>query len=62
MKMFFAQLSDKSTIKVTADRMEVADNMTYVYDGDQLVAMVDVSMILFAHISNVRKIEGMDKP
>ena len=32
MKMFFAQLSDKSTIKVTADRMEVADNMAYVYD------------------------------
>lgn len=54
MKMFFAQLSDKSTIKVTADRMEVSDNMAYVYDVDQLVAMVDVSMILFAHICNVK--------
>lgn len=61
MKMFFAQLSDKSTIKVTADRMEVADNMAYVYDGDQLVAMVDVSMILFAHICKARIIEGTDK-
>ena len=55
MKMFFAQLSDKSTIKVTADRMEVADNMTYVYEGDQLVAMVDVSVILHAHFSYTKE-------
>ena len=58
MKMFFAQLSDKSYIHVPADRMEVRDNVTYVYDGDQLVAMVDVSMILLAHISKARKNEG----
>ena len=49
MKMFFAQLSDKSYIHVPADRMEVEDNMTYIYDGDQLVAMADVSVILHAH-------------
>ena len=49
MKMFFAQLSDKSYIHVPADRMEVVDNMTYIYDGDQLVAMADVSVILHAH-------------
>lgn len=61
MKMFFAQLSDKSYIHVPADRMEVKDNIAYVYDGDQLVAMVDVSMILLAHISNVRRIEGNEK-
>lgn len=59
MKMFFAQLSDNSYIHVPADRMEVVDNMTYVYDGDRMVAMVDVSMILFAHINTVRKIEGV---
>ena len=53
MKMFFGQLSDKSYIHVPADRMEVNDNMTYVYDGDQLVAMVDVSMVLHAHFGIV---------
>ena len=49
MKMFFAQLSDKSYIHVPADRMKEEDNMIYVYDGDQLVAMADVSVILHAH-------------
>lgn len=58
MKMFFAQLADKSYIHVPADRMEVRDNMAYIYDGNRLVAMVDVSMILLAHISNARKMEG----
>jgi hypothetical protein len=48
---FFAQLSDNSFIHVPADRMEVIDNMTYIYDGNQLVAMVDVSVILHAHFS-----------
>lgn len=51
MKMFFAQLSDKSYINIPADRMEVTDNMVYIYDGERLVAMIDVSMILSAHIS-----------
>lgn len=53
MKKFFAQLSDKSTIHVVADRMVTEDNMVYVYNGDQLVAMADVSMILYAHFSSV---------
>jgi hypothetical protein len=48
---FFAQLSDKSYINIPADRMEVTDNMVYIYDGSQLVALVDVSVILSAHIS-----------
>lgn len=55
MKMLFAQLSDKSSIHVQADRMVVEDNMTYIYDGDQLVAMVDVSMILHAHFSYTKE-------
>ena len=49
MKMFFAQLSDDSYIHVRADRMEVVDNMTYIYDGDQLVALADIGVILHAH-------------
>ena len=60
MKMFFAQLSDKSYIHVKADRLEVKDNMVYVYDGEHLVAMVDVSMILFGHINPIRIIEGKE--
>lgn len=55
MKMFFAQLSDKSSIHVPADRMEVADNMAYIYDGEKLVAMADVSVILHAHFSNTKE-------
>lgn len=60
MKKFYAQLSDKSTIHVPADRMVTEDNMVYVYNGDQLVAMADVSMILYAHLSvaNMRQ-EGV---
>lgn len=60
MTFFFAQLSDKSYINIPADRMEVHDNMTYVYDGENLVALVDVSTILSAHISRARKMEGKD--
>lgn len=49
MKMFFAQLVDQSSIHIPADRMEMIDNMVYVYDGDNLVAMADVGVILHAH-------------
>ena len=49
MKMFFAQLSDRSYIHVPADRMEVIDNMAYIYDENRLVALADVSVILHAH-------------
>ena len=53
MKKFYAQLSDKSTMHVPADRMVIDDNMVYVYNGDQLVALADVGMILYAHFSIV---------
>ena len=49
MKFFFAQLSDNSYINLPADRMELNDNMVYIYDGDQLVALADVSVVLHAH-------------
>ena len=57
MNFFFAQLSDKSYINIPADRMEVTDNMVYIYDGSQLVALVDVSVVLSAHISRKKEIE-----
>ena len=38
-------------INVPADRMEVKDSMLYVYCGREMTALVDVSVILSAHIS-----------
>ena len=51
MKRFTATLNDMSFINTAADRMEVSDNMLYVYDDSQLVALVEVSAIITAHIS-----------
>ena len=51
MKRFTATLNDMSFINTAGDRMEVSDNMLYVYDGPQLVALVEVSAIITAHIS-----------
>ena len=51
MKRFTATLNDMSFINTAADRMEVSDNMLYVYDGSQLVALVELSAIITAHIS-----------
>ena len=51
MKRFTATLNDMSFINTAADRMEVKDNMLYVYDSCQLVALVEVSAIITAHIS-----------
>ena len=44
-------LNGCSYINVAADRMEKEEDMLYVYDGANLVAVVDVSVILSAHIS-----------
>ena len=51
MKKFCATLNDMSFINTEGDRMEVKDNMLYVYDGDQLVALVEITAIISAHIS-----------
>lgn len=50
MKMFFAQLSDHSTIHKHADRFEIVDNSIRAYDGNNLVAFVDLGAVLYAHI------------
>lgn len=50
MKKFCATLNDMSFINTAADRMEIKDNMLYVYDGDQLVALVEITAIISAHI------------
>ena len=51
MKKFIATLNDMSFINITADRMEINDNMVHVYDSGQLVALVEMSAIITAHIS-----------
>ena len=54
MTEFFAMLSDKSTMKKYATRMEKEENMIFVYDEDELVAAVDVCMVLCADIHPIK--------
>ena len=51
MKRFIAQLNDNSYVNVPADRMEIEDNAIYVRNGQELVAYLDTSCVLIAHIS-----------
>ena len=51
MKIFVANLNDGSYTNTKADRMELIDNMLHVRDGNNLVAVVDLSTVLAAHIS-----------
>jgi hypothetical protein len=44
-------MSDGSFINVEATRMELVENMIRVYDKTDLVAMVDISAVITAHIS-----------
>lgn len=54
--MFFAQLcGDHGYIHVPANRMELNDNLIYAYYDDVLTAVVDVSVVLFAHVSERRR-------
>lgn len=51
MKKFTATLNDMSFINIAADRMEVKENLLWVWDGAQLVALVETTAIICAHIS-----------
>lgn len=55
MNQFYAQLNDGSTIKKPADRMEIINESIRVYDGERLVAYMDLSTVLFAHISTKKE-------
>lgn len=46
-------LQQDKYINVPVDRMEVSENLLYVYNGKELTALVDVSVILSAHISEM---------
>ena len=51
MKKFTATMNDGSFINVEATRMELVDNMVRVYNKTELVALVDISAVITAHIS-----------
>lgn len=44
-------LNGCSYINVAADRMEKEEDMLYVYDGANLVAAVEITAVISAHIS-----------
>ena len=50
MKQFYAQLSDGSTVKLSADRFELVDNAIRVYANGEIVAYLDTGAVLYAHI------------
>ena len=51
-------LNGGSYINVAADCMAMEDNMLYVYDGNSLVAVADISVVLSAHISEKGELYG----
>lgn len=53
MKRFCATLNDMSYINTQADRMEVKENMLYAYKGTDLVALVELTAVISAHVSEV---------
>ena len=57
MKKFTVQMADNSYLCVNATRMEQVDNMIYAYNGSELVAVVEITAIIEAHISE----KGVEK-
>ena len=51
MKRFVAYLNGGNHINTRADTMELIDNMLHVKDGNNLVAVVDLSAVMAAHLS-----------
>ncbi len=51
-------LNDGSYIHVAADHMDVNDNVLYVWNGDKLQAVADISAVIEAHLSDKG---GIDK-
>ncbi len=56
-KRFCAQLNDNSFINIVADRMELKENMLFAYDGPELVALADISVVLSARISDEGRVK-----
>ena len=48
---FVAQLNDGSYMNVPADRMDVEDNFLRAWMDGRLIAIVDTSAVISAHLS-----------
>lgn len=53
MKKFVAQFNDGSYINTSADTMKTHEDMLFVYQGGELVAVADLSAVIRAHLSEV---------
>lgn len=51
MKKLVAQLNDGSYINIPADRMELEENCIIVSNAGEMIAVLDVSVVLFAYLS-----------
>ena len=58
MKRFIAILNDQSYVNVPATRMQLEDNAIRVWNEEELVAYIDVGVILSAHISERSAVNG----
>lgn len=52
MKRFIVIMNDGSFINIPATSMKIEDCAITVFDGENLVAYVDLSVVLCAHISD----------
>lgn len=50
MKTFWAVLNDGTTIKRSADRMEIEADSVRVYKNGELIAFIDISALVYAQI------------
>ena len=55
---FCATLNDGSFINIQADRMDVRENMLFVWNGMDLVGLVEMGAIISARIGEVVKVNG----
>lgn len=49
---FVAELNDSQFINISADRMEISGDFLLAWAGENLVAMVDTSVLLMAKLEN----------
>ena len=51
MRRFIATLNDGSFINIPATKMKLVEDMVQVYEYDDLIALVDISAVVTAHMS-----------
>lgn len=51
MNRFIVRINDGGFMNVPADRMELKENFLFARRGTDLIAMVDISAVICAHMS-----------